>query len=214
MAARALFPFALVRVVAALSPTCSQVADLHPNIPIEYPLSPEYITSQTEYWSTACGDLKPGCIFEPTSTEQVAQIVEVLRSNNETFAIKSGGHNPNNYFASVAGGPLISTKQLNEVTLDKSTGTVRVGPGNRWDNVSAALEGTGYSVVGGRLGNVGVGGYMLGGLSACPLLLDSPQLTHILIRWTELYEHTVRMGCQQCPRVHARPRQRHHTDRD
>ncbi|KAF7526864.1 hypothetical protein G7054_g10625 [Neopestalotiopsis clavispora] len=151
---------------AAASETCDQVASLYPNITIDQPLSLEYTTAQTEYWSTSCGDLKPGCILTPTTTEEVAQIVQVLLTNNETFAIKSGGHNPNNYFASVDGGPLISTKLLNEIALDNVTETVRVGPGNRWDDISAALDGTGYTAVGGRIGNVGVGGYLLGaGLS-------------------------------------------------
>ncbi|KAI8948327.1 FAD binding domain-containing protein [Xylaria longipes] len=123
----------------------------------------QYTSEQTEYWSTSCGDLKPSCILMPTTTEEVAAIVSILATNNESFAIKSGGHNPNNYFASIDGGPLISTKKLDEVILDPVAQTVRVGPGNRWDDVSAALDGSGYTAVGGRIGNVGVGGYMLGG---------------------------------------------------
>lgn len=150
-------------VATAASETCDQVASLYPDIIIDQPSSLEYTTAQTEYWSTGCGDLKPACILTPTTTDEVAQIVQVLLTNNETFAVKSGGHNPNNYFASVDGGPLISTKLLNEVSLDNVTETVRVGPGNRWDDISGALNGTGYTAVGGRIGNVGVGGYLLGG---------------------------------------------------
>lgn len=41
--------------------------------------------------------------------------------------------------------------------------TVRVGPGNDWQDIHQALEGTGTTVVGGRIGEVGVGGYVLGG---------------------------------------------------
>ncbi|KAI0811567.1 FAD binding domain-containing protein [Xylaria sp. FL0064] len=123
----------------------------------------QYTSEQSEYWSTSCGNLKPSCILMPTTTEEVAAIVSILATTNESFAIKSGGHNPNNYFASIDGGPLISTKMLNEVILDPTAETVRVGPGNRWDDVSAALDGSGYTAVGGRIGNVGVGGYMLGG---------------------------------------------------
>jgi hypothetical protein len=151
-------------IVAVTADTCSSVESTS-SISIARRLQLEYTVAQTEYWSTSCSDLKPSCILLPETTEEVAHIVSILRSNNETFAIKSGGHNPNNYFASVAGGPLISTKRLNEVIFDAATETVRVGPGNRWDDVSGALDGTGYSVVGGRIGNVGVGGYLLGGKS-------------------------------------------------
>lgn len=152
----------VLAVSSVLASTCSEI-ETTTNIALEYRLALAYTVHQTEYWSTSCGDLKPSCIIEPTTSEEVSAIVQVLLSNNETFAIKSGGHNPNDNFASVSDGPLISTKSLNEVILDKTKGTVRVGPGNRWDDVSAALDGTGYTVIGGRIGNVGVGGYMLGG---------------------------------------------------
>lgn len=52
---------------------------------------------------------------------------------------------------------------FSRIILDPVAETVRVGPGNRWDAVAEALDGSGYTVVGGRIGNVGVGGYMLGG---------------------------------------------------
>jgi len=89
--------------------------------------------------------------------------MKTLQGNNETFAVKSGGHNPNKNFASVKDGPLISTASLNEVLFDNVAQTVRVGPGNRWEDVIDALEGTGMTVVGGRIGEVGVGGYVVGG---------------------------------------------------
>ncbi|KAI0521889.1 FAD binding domain-containing protein [Xylaria bambusicola] len=151
----------LAAVVAAQS-TCDLVQS---QTSIESYKNPQikYTAEQSEYWSTSCGDLKPSCILMPTTAHEVAAIVSILAKNNETFAVKSGGHNPNNYFASVDGGPLISTKMLNQVILDPTAETVRVGPGNRWDEVTKALDGSGYTVVGGRIGNVGVGGYLLGG---------------------------------------------------
>ena len=134
------------------------------------PLTVEYNAEQTEYWSTACGALKPTCIMAPSTDREVAAVVDALRQfTNETFAIKSGGHNPNNWWASVDDGPLISTRNLDEVSFDLATETVRVGPGNRWDDVAKALDGTGYTAVGGRMGNVGVGGYLVGGESALSL---------------------------------------------
>jgi FAD/FMN-containing dehydrogenase len=66
-------------------------------------------------------------------------------------------------FASISKGPLISTKELNEVTFHPESMTVTVGPGNDWQDVHKALEGTNVTVVGGRIGEVGVGGYVLGG---------------------------------------------------
>ncbi len=107
--------------------------------------------------------MKPKCILYPKSTEEMANIVTILNNNNETFAVKSGGHNPNKGWASIAGGPLISTKDLNEVTFDRASMTVKVGPGNDWEDIHEKLQNDNVTVVGGRIGEVGVGGYVVGG---------------------------------------------------
>ncbi|KAK3938964.1 FAD binding domain-containing protein [Diplogelasinospora grovesii] len=146
--------------------SCSDVCDTiesTTNIDVLRPLSLGYQTEQAAYWSTGASLMQPSCILTPTTANEVSVIVKALLNSTERFAIKSGGHNPNNNFSSIQGGPLISTSHLNEVTLDTASQTVRIGPGNRWDDVSAALDGTGYTAVGGRIGNVGVGGLLLGG---------------------------------------------------
>lgn len=156
-----LIPFlSLLRPVAA--DTCSQASTLNAT-DIKRSPSLEYLTEQQNYWSTGCSALKPSCILYPTSANEVATIVQILNDNNETFAVKSGGHNPNEGFSSIQSGPLISTKELNEVVFDAASMTVRVGPGNDWEDVHKALEGTNVTVVGGRIGEVGVGGYVVGG---------------------------------------------------
>lgn len=113
--------------------------------------------------STSCSALKPACILIPSTIDELSTITKVLNNNNETFAVKSGGHNPNDNFASVDGGPLILMSGFKEVTYDQDSSTVRVGPGQRWEDVMGALDGTGVTVVGGRIGDVGVGGLLLGG---------------------------------------------------
>lgn len=123
--------FGLVPFLFLLRParadTCSSARAL--NVDIKRELSLEYSQEQQNYWSTGCSALKPSCILYPKTAAEVASIVQILNENNETFAVKSGGHNPNEGFASIKGGPLISTKELNEVTFDAASMTVRVGPG-------------------------------------------------------------------------------------
>jgi FAD/FMN-containing dehydrogenase len=164
-----LFIISLAPTVAA--DTCSTIA-AQTSIGVEYPLSLGYVTDLAGYWSTASAATQPTCILTPKTAEEVAAIMAVLATNDEIFATKSGGHNPNLNFSSVTGGPLINMKRLNEVVLDVPSKTVRVGPGNKWEDVAAALDGTGYTAVGGRIGDVGVGGYMLGGKKnfCCPLV--------------------------------------------
>ncbi|KAK8199531.1 FAD binding domain-containing protein [Phyllosticta capitalensis] len=125
--------------------------------------STAYDNESDAYWSVGCSDLKPACIIEPSDAQGVAAAIKVLNQNNETFSVKSGGHNPNQNFSSISGGPLISTVNLKEVTYDASTNTVRVGAGNRWQDIIEVLQGHNAAAVGGRIGHVGVGGFILGG---------------------------------------------------
>ncbi|GAP87352.1 putative FAD binding domain-containing protein [Rosellinia necatrix] len=152
-----LLPSALGR-----SDTCSTLAE-NTDIDVAFPLSFKYISEQSKYWSTSCSSLKPSCIIFPTSADDVSAILKAISEGDEDFAIKSGGHNPNNYFSSVAGGPLISTARLNQAVLDAETGVLQMGPGNRLDDIAEKLQGSGWTFVGGRIGNTGTGGLILGG---------------------------------------------------
>jgi FAD/FMN-containing dehydrogenase len=94
----------------------------------------------------------------------MSQIITKLHEVETLFAVKSGGHMPNNGFASIEGGLLISTKNLDQVDYDEDDQTAVIGPGLSWEEAQKGLDGTGRAVVGGRLGGVGIGGYMLGGM--------------------------------------------------
>jgi hypothetical protein len=63
----------------------------------------------------------------------------------------------------VNGGPVISLSQLNKIDYDFDTEVVKVGPGNRWQDVVFTLSRYNRNVVGGRVGHVGVSGLLLGG---------------------------------------------------
>ncbi|KAK4168263.1 hypothetical protein QBC43DRAFT_309948 [Cladorrhinum sp. PSN259] len=145
-----------------LADTCSEIS-LNTNIEVANPIALTYIDEQVDYWSASCSALKPSCILFPKSAAEVSTIIQVLNTNNEKFAVKSGGHSPNNYFSSVDGGPLISTQRLDHLNLNQATGVADLGPGNRLDEIGAKLQGTGWTFVGGRIGNTGSGGLMLGG---------------------------------------------------
>ncbi|KAK2806462.1 hypothetical protein FQN50_005880 [Emmonsiellopsis sp. PD_5] len=156
---------AIVAVCAtgsAAETTCEKVASIS-NLEIEKPLSIPYAQDQRAYWSSECGRLKPECILVPRTQDDLSIIIRTLNENDERFAIKGGGHNPNRNFSSIDGGPLISLKGFDEISYDEASGTVRVGAGNRWTDVVKTLEASGVTAVGGRIGHVGVGGYIVGG---------------------------------------------------
>ncbi|KAL5396522.1 hypothetical protein PMIN06_001612 [Paraphaeosphaeria minitans] len=154
--------FLLTFARTALADTCSSVEALR-YIDVARSLDLAYIKEQTQYWSTSCSALLPSCIIFPKSAEEVSTVVKVLANTTERFAVKSGGHNPNNGFSSVQGGPLIVMEHLDQANVNQDTGIIDVGPGNRLDGIAAKLQGSGWTFVGGRIGNTGVGGLVLGG---------------------------------------------------
>lgn len=135
---------------------CDDVESLT-TIDVSRPLTLSYIAEQNEYWSEACSLLKPGCIVFPSTAEEVAAVVRILGSHIEDFAVKSGGHSPNKYFASVEEGLLVSLSKIEHADLDQQTGVLKAGPGNRLDGIAKKLDGTGWTFVGGRIGNTGIG---------------------------------------------------------
>lgn len=102
---------------------------------------------------------------------------------------------PNNGFASIQDGLLVSTKNLDQVDYNSEDHTAIIGPGLSWEEAQKGLDGTGRCVVGGRLGGVGIGGYMLGGRFESVPIFDFDLM---ICRRHEFPEHSIWMGCQQC----------------
>jgi len=159
--------------------TCLLVEQKYPDIQVIYPGAQRYNVTTNDYWSIGCAALKPTCVIYPRSAQQMSTLVKVLKETDEPYAIKSGGHNPNKWMASVQGGPLISTANLNEVIYNRPSQTIRFGPGQSWETITDALKTYGVTVVGGRIGNVGVGGYMLGGKKRTPIFLETLTIVEV-----------------------------------
>ena len=69
---------------------------------------------------------------------------------------------PNAGWNGIDGGILVSLSDLSEVTYNQAAGSVKVGAGNRWRAVYSKLDSLGFTVMGGRSADVGVGGFLLG----------------------------------------------------
>ena len=113
----------------------------------------DYKSETNSYWSTALRDAKPACVVLPQSADEVSSAVKVLNKYPDVeFAVKSGGHSPNERQSSIQDGVLISTRDMTGVTYDKETGIAQVKPGGEWNDVIGPLDEEGVTVVGGRLG--------------------------------------------------------------
>lgn len=60
-------------------------------------------------------------------------------------------------------GVSISLAKFNQINIAGDKETVDVGPGNKWQAVYAKVEKQGLAVLGGRDGDIGVGGLTTGG---------------------------------------------------
>ncbi|KAF2127968.1 FAD binding domain-containing protein [Dothidotthia symphoricarpi CBS 119687] len=130
-------------------------------------LALEYESETSKYWSTTLREIDPACIVQPTSAEDVSAVVKILlKYPTVKFATRSGGHDPNVGHSSVQDGVLIAMTDLAGATYDAAKKVAYVKPGGEWNDVIGALEPSGVTITGGRLGIVGVGGYLLqGGIS-------------------------------------------------
>ncbi|KAF1960714.1 FAD-binding domain-containing protein [Byssothecium circinans] len=136
--------------------------------------SPLFEPQVQSYWATNAR-LRPCCFFLPHTTEELSLAITTLSSlSNSTqdtnnveedwhIAIRSGGHSypgSNN----IEAGLTIDFSHMNASWYNASTSLVSLQPGGRWRDVYAHLHETAnVTVTGGRDGDVGVGGFMLGG---------------------------------------------------
>jgi len=110
--------------------------------------------------------LHPYCIFRPSSAEDVATAVNVLKYSNHTkFAIKGGGHNANAGYNNIQDGVTIDMQSLKKVEVARGDQIIRVGAGALWQDVYDEAEKRNLTALGGRIGVVGTAGFLTGGTS-------------------------------------------------
>ncbi|KAH6842949.1 hypothetical protein B0I37DRAFT_393320 [Chaetomium sp. MPI-CAGE-AT-0009] len=130
------------------------------------PPDAEFRARQDSYWSrSAAVGIEPACILRPRSAQEVSEAVRALRSAPEPvkFAVRSGGHMPWPGSNNIAGGVTLDLGRMAWTRYDATSETIDIGPGARWLQVYAEVHRYGRAVAGGRDGNVGVAGLLLGG---------------------------------------------------
>ncbi|KAF4964243.1 hypothetical protein FSARC_7797 [Fusarium sarcochroum] len=131
---------------------------------ISLPNSEIYNATISGYWSIQESALQPSCVLRPATARDVSEALKIISNiENCRFAIKGQGHAPAAGFANVDGGVTIDMTTLSSVSLQEDLSVVSVGAGAKWIDVYKHLNGSGVQVSGGRNGNVGVGGLLLGG---------------------------------------------------
>jgi FAD/FMN-containing dehydrogenase len=152
--------FALGR--ADSSATCAQLASVLPDDTF-YAESQTYNKSITSYPFLQLR-LLPSCIFRPKSAHDVSTALSIIKETNCTqFAVKGGGHNPNVGYNNIEDGVTIDMQSLNHTEVAKGDEVIMVGAGSLWQGVYDVAEKRNLTAMGGRIGVVGLGGFLTGG---------------------------------------------------
>ena len=107
-------------------------------------------------------DKRPALISRPAVSQDVAAVVRFAREHDLAIAIRGGGHNGAG-LACVDDGVVIDLSRLKTISVDPSSGSVRVGGGSVWGEVDAVTHEHGLAVPSGVVSTTGVGGLTLGG---------------------------------------------------
>ncbi|TDZ24366.1 Bifunctional solanapyrone synthase [Colletotrichum orbiculare MAFF 240422] len=142
--------------------SCDALLDAGPEDIVVFPTDAEYVESVSTYYSSENRRLRPYCIVQPRSTEDVSIAIKALgrvkATGNWDIAVRSGGHSDNDNNA-VNRGVTIDLSLFNSTELN----IAQIRPAARWGNVMTYLEPYNLGVTGGRSGHVGVGGLLVSG---------------------------------------------------
>jgi len=154
----------LIATVGAYENTTNSICDTLKSILPNSTFLPETTTYNASITSYPFVQLRlhPTCIVRPHVAEDVATVIRLLRKSKGTnFAVKGGGHNANAGFSNVENGVTIDMQSLNNVVHYGNV--AQVGAGALWQNVYDVVERRNHTVLGGRIGVVGVAGFLTGG---------------------------------------------------
>ena len=107
--------------------------------------------------------MQPECRYLPSGPYDLRAALRRLVDSDTSFAVQAGGHSYNTGTSNIENGVTIDLSRLNTITLTDNNTAAWVGPGARWRDVYSSLEPHGLTMPGGRVADVGVGGYVLGG---------------------------------------------------
>ena len=140
------------------------------------PDSAEYINSIDSYWAAFEKELHPGCVFMPTTTEDVSSLIKAVsepaRKGHVQLAIRGGGHTSWAGAANINKGITLDLRHLTGINVDVETHVCSIGAGERWGNVYKTLGAQSLGIAGGRVSKVGVAGLITGGLGLQMNILD------------------------------------------
>lgn len=114
-------------------------------------------------WDMKQQEARPACRIEPKTSTEVAAALHIVVANWCRFAVKGGGHSTNFDASNSAGGVTIDLHNMDQVKLSDDRKSAELGPGLVLVEAYRALEPYNLTFIGGRVADVGLPGFTLGG---------------------------------------------------
>ncbi|OAX85593.1 hypothetical protein ACJ72_00007 [Emergomyces africanus] len=148
--------------------SASVQAELNGQSILYFPGSSEFVDSETDYFTAGAREVQSAAVARPTSTADVSNLLKALRRHlpaNVPITVRGAGHATYGGTAKAASGVTIDMRGIKGITLLPGEKSVRIGAGEKWESVYAALEAhkPPLTALGGRMPTVGVVGFLLGG---------------------------------------------------
>jgi len=123
------------------------------------PGDPDYLADSAAY--NLRYTLRPAAVTFPDSPKEVAEVVKIGAAYNYSVVARSGGHS---YIANGLGGDhngslVVDLSAFKNITVNSSSGTAVIQPGNRLGDVVLALNDHGRALPHGTCPYVGIGGH-------------------------------------------------------
>lgn len=114
-------------------------------------------------WDLKQQNIIPACRVTPSNSEDVAKILEIVSSYWCRFAVKGGGHSTHIDASVSDGGVTIDLSQMKHIEIGPDSSWADLGPGLVLGDAYSYLEPYNLTNIGGRVADVGLPGYAIGG---------------------------------------------------
>lgn len=114
-------------------------------------------------WDSKQQDARPACRVEPLTTYHVMRVIDIVVDNWCRFAVKGGGHSTSVDASNSVGGVTIDLHRMDHIEIAADRSWANLGPGLVLGEAYAALEQYNLTNIGGRVADVGLPGFTLGG---------------------------------------------------
>ncbi|KAK8917682.1 FAD-dependent monooxygenase yanF [Metarhizium anisopliae] len=114
-------------------------------------------------WDAKQQERQSACRVQPATAEDVSKVLQIILDEGCRFAVKGGGHAQFPDDSISVGGVTIDLQKMRSIEVSADRSLAKLGSGHILYSLYSGLEKHNLTTLGGRVADVGLGGYALGG---------------------------------------------------